>query len=413
MDERPSFRQCGRCAAPPVLKVLSTYDEIAVLLHSGAGCSGSFADFQRAFHQGLRKRGLPLRNALLFSTDLREIDLVCGPEDKLRQALRWIWEHHHPRAIVVGASCGSSITGSDIQPVLEEMQGEIPIPLSTIVCELYGKKRWGGGFDGERYPVFRDMVRPGTRQGEFYNIIDFSGGDDLQRLLRRVPVQWNWITRFGTYASLERMADARGTFRITADRLSNYLAEWLETRYGVPDHPLHAPCGVQATRACLREIASAVGQPYLFDAVLAEEDSRWQSSLESLRGQLRDVRSYPWAMGLATRKLALLMRELGMAPLGAIEEGDVWQERPRRPRRHGPAGPRRPHFRPRGPCDILQEIQSDPPDLVVMQAGPPSVSLQMPLLWLDDEQEFFAYDGLVRFGQKAAGLLSRSGRILV
>jgi nitrogenase molybdenum-iron protein alpha/beta subunit len=46
------FMQCAEFAAPFILRILSTIKDVAVIVHSPAGCAASFADFNRRYRIG-------------------------------------------------------------------------------------------------------------------------------------------------------------------------------------------------------------------------------------------------------------------------------------------------------------------------------------------------------------------------
>lgn len=131
-----SFTQCGTCASPTILRVLSTIKDVAIIIHSPTGCAASFADFNRKYRNELKKRRLRVKNPWLISTNLNESDIICGIDEKLEEAIYETINKFNPKAIFIAASCGSGVNGYDIQQVIDKLNNKISIPIATIVCEI-------------------------------------------------------------------------------------------------------------------------------------------------------------------------------------------------------------------------------------------------------------------------------------
>ncbi|WP_368489562.1 nitrogenase component 1 [Clostridium sp. BJN0013] len=186
-----TFMQCAECQSPIISNILSTIKGNVVIIHSPLGCASSFVDFNLKFKIGLKKRGLPIENAKLIS---------------------------------------SNITEMDIQNVIDSIQDNYSIPLITITCKLYNSKAWGSGFNFKKAGGLNKLIRTTHKEGKFYNVINFSSNDDIKEILNKIPVKWNHISCYTDYECLEKMGSAQGTLLISADRFSKYIANWLMER---------------------------------------------------------------------------------------------------------------------------------------------------------------------------------------
>ena len=86
------------------------------LIHGPVGCS-----FQRKVN--------PFKLYSPFfetpCTNMNDIDVVYGGEEKLSQGIKETYEKYHPNLIVVITTCASDLIGDDFKAVIEETKGEV------------------------------------------------------------------------------------------------------------------------------------------------------------------------------------------------------------------------------------------------------------------------------------------------
>lgn len=416
-----SFSQCAGCAAPAICTVLAMIQNTAVIIHSPAGCASSFADFNRKYKSMLRRQGLPSRNAPLISTNLTEMDVVFGAERKLVEAIREALRRFNPKTVFIAASCGSGISGLDIQDVIDKVQANFKIPLTTVVCELYTRKKWGSGFNGRKHGLLSKMIKPpeaGSGQPSFYNVIDFGEDDSMKKLLHESGIHWNYIAYGAEYESLERMGGALATFHLHSDRFGAYLSKKLREDYQVPNVSLPLPAGVAGTEACLKKIGEAVGRSTEFEALILRERGRYLERFRKLKERLKGIRCLPIVEGLDYENGILsMLRELNVgiacepkAKYGAARPAPVQGKQassepvPSSGSLFGPEGLRIGFYQG---YDLLPLIRLVSPDVLVVKhrsLAAWGVRLGIPCLWLDEDAAFYGYEGLLRFGERLADL---------
>ncbi|AIQ12515.1 hypothetical protein PDUR_11845 [Paenibacillus durus] len=416
-----SFSQCAGCAAPAICTVLAMIRDTAVIIHSPAGCAASFADFNRKYKGMLRRKGLPSRNAPLISTNLTEMDMVFGAEPKLEEAIKEAIRRFAPKAVFIAASCGSGISGLDIQDVIDRVQGNFGVPITTVVCELYAPKKWGSGFGGKEHGLLTKVIKPpeaGLENPSFYNVIDFSEDDSIKKLLHETGIRWNYVAYGAEYETLERMGGALATFHLHADRFGSYLAGKLQEDYQVPNVSLPLPAGFAGTEACLRKIGEAVGRKSEFAALITRERSRYTERLSKLKERLKGIRCLPIVEGLDYESGILsILRELNVEIAG--ESGEKYcaarpapvkgKQASRRPVHssdslYGPEGLRIGFYQG---YELLPLVRLVSPDVLVVKhrsLAAWGVRLGIPCLWLDEDAAFYGYEGLLRFGERLADL---------
>ncbi|UZQ48736.1 hypothetical protein [Clostridium kluyveri] len=90
--------------------------------------------------------------------------------------------------------CGSGTTALDIQNVIDSIQDNYSIPLITVTCELYNSKTWGSGFNSKKAGGFNKLIKTIHKEEKFYNVINFSGNDDIKEILNGLR---SWSARMG------------------------------------------------------------------------------------------------------------------------------------------------------------------------------------------------------------------------
>lgn len=392
-----SFMQCAGCASPPLAEILATFEDAVVIIHSPNGCAASFTEINRKYKKGCRQRGLPVKNARLVSTNLTEKDVILGIDKKLEQAVEEAVRRFRPAVIFITASCGAGVTGFEIQTVIDRIQLRYRPPLIAVVCEIYRTHHWKTGFDGETHSVLQKIVKPVSEKSEFYNVIQFNEDDTVRKYLRQTGLPFNFISQFASYASLEKMAQAKATFQLCNSRFGTYIAGRLAKEFGVPCHKVPLPYGIQSTEGCLTAIGEVVGDENVFSQMIQRQFEAHQYRLMALRKQLQGIRCLPV---FSDKRLGKAMQEM-LNELGVkVLRGDT-QEAEENVSARDIA---RKRARDQG-YRILRTVRQQRPDILLVHHYSLTswgARLGIPTVWLEDEPECTGFDGLVAFGQKLA-----------
>jgi len=130
-----SQRACVFCGSRVVLYPIA---DALHLVHGPIGCAAYTWDIRGALSSG------PALHRLSFSTDLQEIDVIFGGEEKLYRALTELIERHHPKAAFVYSTCIVGIIGDDLESVCRRVAAEKKIPVLPVQSEGFkGNKREG------------------------------------------------------------------------------------------------------------------------------------------------------------------------------------------------------------------------------------------------------------------------------
>lgn len=134
----------GGCAFDGAQIVLMPIANAAHLVHGPITCcSHSFNNRgTRSVHGDLFTTG--------FTTDMSELDIIFGAEEKLEKAILKIANETKPKAIFVYQTCVSAMTGEDIEKVCKELKDNVSMPLIPVYSPGFiGNKNMGNKLAGD------------------------------------------------------------------------------------------------------------------------------------------------------------------------------------------------------------------------------------------------------------------------
>ena len=216
-----------------------------------------------------------------FSTDMQEQDIIFGGEKKLEKAIQEAYELFHPKSIAVFATCPVGLIGDDIHTVTKRMKEKFgDCNVYAFSCEGYKGVSQSAGHHIANNQVFRHIVgendeqKPGKYKinllGE-YNI----GGDgfEIDRIFDKCGI--TCISTFSGNSTYDQFASAHTADlnAVMCHRSINYVADMLETKYGIPWIKVNF-IGADATAKSLRKIAEYFGDKKLIakvEEVIGEE----------------------------------------------------------------------------------------------------------------------------------------------
>ena len=130
-----SQRACVFCGSRVVLYPIA---DALHLVHGPIGCAVYTWDIRGALSSG------PELHRLSFSTDLQELDVIFGGENKLAKALDELIDRYQPKAAFVYSTCIVGLIGDDMEAVCKKAAAEKGIPVLPVQSEGFkGNKRAG------------------------------------------------------------------------------------------------------------------------------------------------------------------------------------------------------------------------------------------------------------------------------
>jgi nitrogenase molybdenum-iron protein alpha chain len=262
-----------------------------------------------------------------FSTDMQDKDIIFGGEKKLEQAIQEAYDLFHPKAIAIFATCPVGLIGDDIHAVAKRMKEKFgDCNVFAFSCEGYKGVSQSAGHHIANNQIFRHVVGENDEKtpdrfqinllGE-YNI----GGDgfEIDRILRRCGI--TNIATFSGNSTYDQFASAH-----TADlncvmchRSINYVADMLETRYGIPWVKVNF-IGAGATAKSLRKIAAYFENPQLseqVEAIIAEEMPAVETVRKDVRARTEGKTAMLFVGGSRAHHYQELFKEIGMKTISA------------------------------------------------------------------------------------------------
>jgi nitrogenase molybdenum-cofactor synthesis protein NifE len=309
------------CAFDGAAIVLMPIADAAHVVHGPIVCAGNAWE-GRGVHSTVgdfHRRG--------FTTDVSEIDIVYGAEDKLATTVREVVAAENPKAVFVYSTCVTGLTGEDIDTVCRDLSSELWLPVIPVHAPGFvGPKNLGNRIAGETLlehvigtaePVAMTPLDI-TLIGE-YNV---AGDLDLvEPLLRECGIRiLSHVTGNARFEEIRYAHRAKLAVVVCSRALIN-VAAGLQKKWGVPSVEVSF-FGATETARSLRLIASALeaalpeaaGVVARVEAVIASHEVLLAEALEPyaiLRGQ----RSVLYSGGVKSWSMASALGDLGVEVL--------------------------------------------------------------------------------------------------
>ena len=286
-----SQRACVFCGSRVVLYPIA---DALHLVHGPIGCAVYTWDIRGALSSG------PELHRLSFSTDLQEMDVICGGELKLERALNELIDRHQPKGAFVYSTCIVGIIGDDLEAVCKKVTKEKGIPVLPVQSEGFkGNKRAG-------YEAACKAMGMLVGTGDISNISKYSinilGDFNLAGeiwLIREyfekigIEVVAN-ITGDGRIADIQRCHGAALNV-VQCSGATMDLANMMEERYGIPSLRV-SYFGVEDMAEALYSVAEYFKDPVLLEraqklikeeiAALTPELSRYKKALQGKKAAI-------------------------------------------------------------------------------------------------------------------------------
>ena len=261
-----------------------------------------------------------------MNTDMQENEIVYGGEKKLAQAIQEAYDEFKPKAIVVYSTCPVGLIGDDVHAVTRNMKEKLGINIFALSCEGYRGVSQSAGHHIANNKVFTDMVGMDDTppKGKFninilgeYNI----GGDawEIHRVFDMTNINIVGVLSGGvSYDDIcnAHMADLNV---VMCHRSINYMAEMMETKYGLPWFKVNF-IGAKSTAKSMKKIAEYFEDKELIDRVneiVAMEMREVEEALKEVKPITEGKRCALFVGGSRAHHYQDLFEELGMEVVSA------------------------------------------------------------------------------------------------
>lgn len=306
--------------------ILGPTRDIVNITHGPIGC-GFYSWLTRRNQTDASGEGDENYMPYCFSTDMQDEDIIFGGEKKLEKAIQEAYDTFHPRAIAVFATCPVGLIGDDIHAVARKMRDKFgDCNVFAFSCEGYKGVSQSAGHHIANNQIFKHVVGENDEEkpGEYkinllgeYNI----GGDgfEIDRILNKCGI--TNIATFSGNSTYDQFASApkADLNTVMCHRSINYVADMLETKYGIPWIKVNF-IGAEATAKSLRKIAQYFGEKKLVDrveAVIAEEMPEVKAVTEDVRTRTEGKTAMLFVGGSRAHHYQELFAEMGMKTLSA------------------------------------------------------------------------------------------------
>jgi nitrogenase molybdenum-cofactor synthesis protein NifE len=394
--------------------VLQPIADTAHIVHGPIACCGNTWEGRgtQSSKGDLHTRG--------FTTDMGEIDIVYGSEEKLLDAIRRTFKAVRPKAIFVYSTCVSGMTGEDIDAVCKRAGDELDIRVIPVNAPGFvGPKNLGNRIAGEVLleHVIGTGETPVLTHTDINLIGEYNIAGDLwlvEPLLARAGIRiLSKITGDSTFEEITWAHQAKLNVVVCSRALINVARE-MERKYDIPFVEVSFFGGTEIAKA-LRRIAftlqSKVGrdEPSLTSAVedlIKVEEKRLKQQLEPYH-HLRGKKAVLYTGGVKSWSFISALLDLGIEIVAVGTKKSTIEDEEKMKEILGPNAPLVEDVTPKNLLRILKERNAD---ILIAGGRNQYLAIKEGYPFVDVNQErhtpYAGYLGLVNLAEKISNSLS-------
>lgn len=293
-----SERGCSYCGAKLVIG--GVLKDTIQMIHGPVGC---------AYNTWHTKR-YPSDNdnfqlKYVWSTDMKESNVVFGGEGKLRKSILEAFEEFpQSKRMFIYTTCATALIGDDLKGVVKQVEEELgDVDIFCVECPGFAGVSQSKGHHVLNIEWVNQKV--GTYEQEIkspytVNVIgDYNiQGDSevLSRYLEEMGIQVvSHFTGNATYDQCRSMHQAKLSITNCA-RSAGYIANELYKQYGIPRMDVDT-WGFSYAKESLKKIGAFFGIEDRAQAVIDRETAKYQDSLDWYKERLKGKRVAIWTGG--------------------------------------------------------------------------------------------------------------------
>ncbi|MDA8239791.1 MAG: nitrogenase iron-molybdenum cofactor biosynthesis protein NifE [Nitrospiraceae bacterium] len=384
------------CAFDGAMIVLQPIADAAHIVHGPIACCGNSWEGRGSLS---RERGVSLLR-MGFTTDMSEMDIVYGSEEKLLHAILQTCRVVKPKAVFVYATCVSGLIGEDIDAVCRQAHEKIGIPVIPVNAPGFvGPKNLGNRIAGE---VLLDHVigtgEPPLLTEHDINLIgEYNIAGDLwliEPLLAKAGIRvLSRLTGDATFEEITYAHKAKLNVVVCGRALIN-VAKEMERKYGTPYVEVSFFGRTETTKA-VRLIASKLGLEGRVEAVIAEEEERLEGRLKPY-GYLKGKRAVLYSGGVKSWSFISALRDLGIETVAVGTKKSTYHDEEKMKEI---LGERAPLVEDTSPGNLLKLLRQRKADMLIAGGRNQYLGIKEGYPFVDVNQErhtpYAGYDGLV------------------
>jgi nitrogenase molybdenum-cofactor synthesis protein NifE len=357
------------CAFDGAMIVLQPIADTAHLVHGPIACCGNSWEGRGT----LSSKGA--LHTMGFTTDMGEIDIVYGSEEKLLNAVKRTSKAVSPKAIFVYSTCVSGLTGEDIEAVCKRAESELGIRVIAVNAPGFvGPKNLGNRIAGE--VLLEQVIGTGEPPVMTHHDINLIGeyniaGDFwlVEPLLARAGIRvLSKISGDSTFEEITWAHRAKLNVVVCSRALIN-VARGMERKYGIPYVEVSF-FGKTETAKALRSIRdgfsrlnsssglNVFGELNDVEAIIRREEKALKTTLEPYK-HLRGKKAVLYTGGVKSWSFISSLRDLGIEIVAVGTKKSTVEDEEKMKELLGPGAPLVEDVTPKNLLRLLHDRDAD------------------------------------------------------
>lgn len=331
------FTQTQGCQFTLSLAILNTLRNAVIIMHAPVGC-GICSINNVGVNQTFKRLRDPSAEGIIWlSTNLDEVDVISGGENKLREAVLYADREFRPETIIVANGCVPALIGDDIDSIIADLQTQVAASIVPIHCEGFKTKVMATAYDAVYHGILKKfMKKPDRRYNlaepdleklkEQYrisrnvnvlNISSMSRQDELelQRLLTAIGLNVTFIPCYAEPEDFEYSLESSLNISICGTH-DDYFLEHIKEKYNIPFLIDTIPIGRKNTDRWILKIAEHFGLEKEAQQLIDLENRLLDESLEPFRKTLSGKSAFLAGGEVRIVATAEIIQDLGMKVVG-------------------------------------------------------------------------------------------------
>lgn len=320
LSNTKSVCDLSSCPIDGAYLTLSKVGSLIILFHSPPGCStGLWILWGGAYKLKSVTGTKRTSECITLCTNMNERDIIYGGTEKLRNAVKGIYERYSPEHVVILSSCCPGIIGDDFNDVVEEARDKYRMSIGWLDTSGFKSGYWPNGYDlAHQYIVEHIMEIPEEIEENTVNIISYGNAasadeKECARLLEALGLkpQLPMSVPYTSVENIKRAPYAKANAMMCLTYGWNFCKQMNErfgTEYSLESHPI----GSFYTKKWIRAIAEIFHKKDEAEELICFEEEAIKERLEWLRGELSDKKIAITAGHDKAPSLLAMALELGM-----------------------------------------------------------------------------------------------------
>lgn len=417
------------CAFDGAMIVLQPIADTAHIVHGPISCCGNSWEGRGS----LSEKGKLDRMG--FTTDMTELDIVYGAEEKLLRAIRKTFDAVSPKAIFVHATCMSGLIGEDIEAVCKKAETTLGIRVIPVNAPGFvGPKNLGNRIAGEvllEYvigtgeppaeiiiPPLPSCVKRRAKIGRSPNYLngkwptinligEYNIAGDLwlvEPTLRKAGIRV--MSRITGDASFEEITRAHhaGLNVVVCSRALINVANGMESRYGIPYVEVSFFGKTEMAKALLqigaRDWGLGTGIKERIEQLIAEEEKKLDEKLKAY-AHLRGKKAVLYTGGVKSWSFISALQDLGIEIAAVGTKKSTFEDEEKM---KSILGENAPLVEDTAPGNLLRLMRENKADMLIAGGRNLYLAVKEGYPFVDVNQErhtaYAGYEGLVNLAEQ-------------